>query len=196
MSRTSHVTIIAGPNGAGKSTVAPLLLRTLGTKLYVNADTIAMGLAGLEPERAALAAGRIMLVRLKELAHERADFAFETTLASRSFAPFIRTLQGYESTLLFLYLRTPELAVQRVAERVQAGGHHIPKAVIERRYTAGLRNLFGLYLPVVDNWSIWDASFTGRNQLIAEQSRGFSKGATLKINNSLLWQKLEATYGS
>ena len=195
MSRTPRVTIIAGPNGAGKSTVAPLLLRTFGTKLYVNADTIAQGLAGLDPERAALAAGRIMLLRLKELAHEQADFAFETTLASRSFVPFIRALHGYESTLLFLYLRTPELAVQRVAERIQAGGHHVPKAVIERRYTAGLYNFFRLYLPVVDNWSIWDASSTGKAQLIAQQNKNSQTGATL-IDNPLLWQQLEATYGS
>ena len=136
-----------------------------------------------------------MLSRLKELAHEQADFAFETTLASRSFTLFIRALHGYESTLIFLYLRTPELAVQRVAERVQAGGHHVPKAVIERRYEAGLRNLFRLYLPVVDNWSIWDASSTGKAQLIAQQNKNSQTGATL-IDNPLLWQQLEATYGS
>ena len=133
-----------------------------------------------------------MLLRLKELAHEQADFAFETTLASRSFVPFIRALHGYESTLLFLHLRTPELAVQRVAERVRAGGHHVPKAVIERRYSAGLRNLFRLYMPVVDNWSVWDTSSTEDPQFIAESSRN----AKLKISDLLLWRQLEVTYGN
>lgn len=197
MSRTPRVAIISGPNGAGKSTVAPLLLEALfGIKFYVNADTIAQGLAGREPEAAALAAGRVMLKRLKELANERADFAFETTLASKSFAPFIRTLEGYESTLLFLYLRTPELAVQRVAERVRAGGHLVSRNVTKRRYTAGLHNLFKLYMPVVDSWAIWDASFAGKTGLIAERNKTFSGDTTLKIENPLLWQHLETTYGN
>lgn len=193
MSRTPRVAVIAGPDGAGKTTIAPPLLSTLfDIKTYVNADTIAQELAGLDPESASLAAGRVMLARLRELARQRADFAFETTLASRSFVPFIRTLRGYESTLLFLHLRTPELAAEQVFERVQAGGHHIPAEVIQRRYQAGLANLFKLYLSIVDHWFVWDTSLTGQPQLVASGRRD----AKLEVNDPLLCRQLEEAYGT
>ncbi len=115
------VVVIGGPNGAGKSTTAPELLRdALQVGEFVNADSIALGLSGLRPETAAFAAGRVMLTRLRYLARLRADFAFETTLASRSFAPWLDTLRaaGYRSHLAFLSLPSAELALLRVAGRV------------------------------------------------------------------------------
>ncbi len=190
MNGTPRVVVVAGPNGAGKSTVAPSLLAEFGIKTYVNADTIAQGLAGSDPESASLAAGRVMLARLKSLAQGNADFAFETTLASRSFAPFIRSLEAYESSLMFFYLRTPELATKRVFERVQAGGHHIPDEVVNRRYEAGLRNLFKLYLPAIDKWFVWDTSFVGEPQFIAKGGSG------VRLEVSPLWEQLEERYGT
>jgi predicted ABC-type ATPase len=127
-----HVIVVAGPNGAGKSTAAPRLLRdALSVREFVNADTIAAGLSAFRPESVAIAAGRIMLARMRVLAAAREDFAFETTLASRSFAPWLAGLQsgGYHVHLLFLWLRSPELAVSRVAERVRLGGHDVPADV-------------------------------------------------------------------
>lgn len=111
--------VLAGPNGAGKSTIAPALLKgTLGVTEFVNADVIARGLSAFEPERVGIAAGRILLSRLRELAKKQASFAFETTLASRSFAPWVsRLLQnGYSFHLFFLWLASPGFAVNRVAE--------------------------------------------------------------------------------
>src|SRR3970040_3036974 len=102
-----HIIIIAGPNVAGKSTTAPSLLQgTLGVKEFVNADVIAQGLSAFQPETAAFHAGRIMLERLHYLAKERVDFAFETTLASRSFAPWIAKLEqsGYTFHMVFLWV--------------------------------------------------------------------------------------------
>ena len=84
------VVVLAGPNGAGKSTDAPALLQgTLGVTEFVNADDIARRLSGFDVERVALPAGRVMLARLRELTRQRVSFAFETTLASRSFAPWL-----------------------------------------------------------------------------------------------------------
>ena len=134
------VVILAGPNGAGKSTAAPALLQgALAVDEFVNADVIARGLSAFEPDRVAIAAGRIMLARLDELAAQRVDFAFETTLATRSFAPWLLglTLSGYDVHLFFLWLSSADLAVARVADRVRAGGHHVPEAVVRRRYSAG-----------------------------------------------------------
>src|SRR4030043_2179635 len=93
-----NLIVIAGPNGAGKSTTAPALLKgTLEVTEFVNADLIAQGLSGFQPESAVFHAGRVMLDRIHYLAKKRVDFAFETTLASRTFAPWIANLRktGY-----------------------------------------------------------------------------------------------------
>ena len=140
------VVVLAGPNGVGKSTsAAKLLLGTFHVDEFVNADAIAQGLSAFAPDRVAIEAGRVMLHRLKELAAQRASFAFETTLASRSYAPWLQNLKttGYEVHLLFLWLPSAEMAVARVAERVCAGGHDVPEATIRRRYTAGLERICG-----------------------------------------------------
>jgi predicted ABC-type ATPase len=167
--------MIAGPNGAGKSTTAPDLLRhALRVQEFVNADPIAAGLSGLHPERAALAAGRVMLARLKTLAQLRADFAFETTLASRTFAPWLDELRasGYRAHLAFLSLSSIELALERVAERVRLGGHDVPPDVVRRRFTAGLRNVFSIYRQRVDSWQMYDNSGLTHRLIASGRSDG------------------------
>jgi predicted ABC-type ATPase len=142
-----NVIVIAGPNGAGKSTLAPALLRdTLHIPDFVNADTIAEGLSAFAPEDASFEAGRVMLGRLKELAEAKKEFAFETTLATRFYAEWIGRLKsdGYHANLVFLWLDTVDLAIERVAARVRSGGHSIPEETIRRRFDRGLNNLFEL----------------------------------------------------
>lgn len=168
--RAPLVVVVAGPNGAGKTTTAPRLLQeALTVSEFVNADPIAIGLSAFRPESVAMAAGRVMLARMKALAQLRLDFAFETTLASRSFAPWVASLRvtGYRAHLAFLSLPSPELAVARVAERVRRGGHHVPEPVVRRRFVAGLRNFFTLYQGVVDSWQMFDNSGLGGLRLIA-----------------------------
>ena len=156
------VVILAGPIAAGKSTVAPALLYgALAVNEFVNADVIARGLSAFDPESAAIAAGRVMLARLRELADQRVSFAFETTLASRSFAPWLRDLRasGYEIHFLFLWLPSADFALDRVAGRVRAGGHDVPAETVRRRYRAGLRNFFSLYEPLASTtWAVYDSS--------------------------------------
>lgn len=156
-----HLILIAGPNGAGKSTAAPgILQEALEVSQFVNADTIALGLSAFAPENAAIQAGRVMLTRLHQLAKNGEDFAFETTLASKTFAPWIETLktEGYHFHLVFLTLPSAELAIERVAERVRMGGHGVPGETIRRRYVAGIRNFFKLYQPLTDSWRVYDNS--------------------------------------
>ena len=165
--------IIAGPNGAGKSTVAPALLHEhLGIGEFVNADVIARGLSAFNPEGVARRAGRVMLNRLHELAAQRADFAFETTLASRTFAPWLADLRSTEYVFKLLYVCVPDpaLSVARVARRVSAGGHHVPSDIVSRRYYRGLRNYFSLYRPLADLWRVYDNSGTSPARLVAEGS--------------------------
>src|SRR5215470_5521627 len=176
-----HVIIIAGPNGAGKTTLAPLLLRdTFGVMEYVNADAIALGLSAFQPEKVAREAGRIMLRHLRTL-------AFESTLATRSYAPWIRQLcqQGYAFHVLFLWLRSPELAIQRVKERVRLGGHDVPEVVVRRRYQHGIRNFFDLYMPLATSWSVYDNSVSQAPLLLAT-----GKGNALPtFYQSELWRR-------
>jgi predicted ABC-type ATPase len=153
--------IIGGANGAGKTTTAlKLLTDFLGCYEYVNADSIAQGLSPFKPESVALQSGRLMLKRLHYLAAAQVDFAFETTLASRTLVPFLRQCQtkGYQINLIYLWLQSVELAVSRVRERWAAGGHNIPEEVIRRRYEAGRRNFHLLYMPLADKWQVYDNS--------------------------------------
>ena len=169
-----NLVVLAGPNGAGKSTLAPAVLQgTLGVEEFVNADVIARGLSGFKPEGAAIQAGRIMLQRLRELARQRMDFAFETTLASRAFAPWIAGLieDGYDFRLVYVWLPSADLCIARVADRVQAGGHHVPDDVVRRRYAGGLRNLFELYLPLAQTWQVYDNTNITHSRLVAEGHR-------------------------
>lgn len=153
--------VIAGCNGAGKTTASySILPEILGCKEFVNADEIAKGLSPFQPGKAALEAGRIMLNRINELISQGVDFSFETTLASKSHLTRIKKAQkeGYLVTMLFFWLRDVELAKERVQMRINEGGHSIPEATIIRRYYSGIKNLFGIYLPVCDNVMLLDNS--------------------------------------
>lgn len=189
-----NLVIIAGSNGAGKTTSAPMLLKnTLQVDDFVNADTIAQGLCGFCPEQVSIQAGRIMLKYLRELAERRANFAFETTLASRTFATWIPLLkkQGYKVSLVYLWLNSVELAISRVKERVESGGHNIPEKTIRRRYKAGLKNFFSLYRPIVDFWQFYDNSLLGNPGFIA----GVDKSRILLVESKNVWMQLIEKYG-
>lgn len=188
-----HIIVIAGPNGAGKTTAAPALLGTaLQIDHFVNADTIAAGLSAFAPEKAAIQAGKAMLERMHFLAKNNENFAFETTLASRTFAPWIAKLKeekGYLFHLTFLVLKTSDLAVLRVAERVKMGGHFVPEDTIRRRFKAGLKNFFNLYLPLADSWQMYDNSDIGSPVPIASKIKN-----NLLINREEDWTNLKVLY--
>lgn len=165
-----HLIIVAGPNGAGKSSAAPtLLVGALAVHEFVNADVIARGLSAFQPEQVAMQAGRIMLARLYDLAAQRQNFAFETTLASRTFAPWVADLKqvGYAFHLLFLWLPSPDMAIARVQARVTQGGHGVPPETVRRRYEAGLNNFFKIYRPLSTTWRFYDNSDAPRTRLLA-----------------------------
>ena len=173
MSNKKHLYIIAGCNGAGKTTASfTILPEVLDCKEFINADEIAKGLSPFQPESVAMQAGRIMLARMDELLQKGETFAFETTLATKSYKQKIEWAQanGYEVTLLFFWLDSPNMAKKRVAQRVAEGGHSIPSQTIERRYHNGITNLFAIYIDMVDICYIFDNS-EGRKELIAQKER-------------------------
>lgn len=153
--------IIAGPNGAGKTTASfAILPEMFMCEEFVNADEIAAGLSPFHPEKVSIQAGRLMLERINTLLNAGATFAFETTLATKSYVNLIRRAHqlGYQVYLIFLALKSTDLAIQRVSTRVAEGGHHIPTEVIVRRFEHGLHNFFHRYVPVVDQWMLVDNS--------------------------------------
>lgn len=155
------VIIIAGPNGAGKTTFArEFLPNEAGCPQFLNADLIAAGLAPFAPESAALPAARLMLAELERHFQTGQSFAFETTLSGRAYLRHIARWRaaGYRVELIFLRLASAQEALARVAQRVKQGGHHIPEAVIRRRFAAGLDNLSHHYAPAVDAWALYDNS--------------------------------------
>ncbi len=171
-----HVIVIAGPNAAGKSTAAPARLHgLLGIEHFVNADVIARGLSAFDPESVSIQVGRIMLERLHDLASRREDFAFETTLASRGFAPWIAGLRRdarYRYLLFYLWVPAPEVRVARVDQRVAEGGHFVPPEIVARRYIGGLRNFFELYRPIADEWRIYSNADPRQRYIVADGIRG------------------------
>ena len=169
--KNKNLYIIAGCNGAGKTTASfTILPDILDCKEFVNADEIAKGISPFQPEKVSLDAGRIMLNRINELIEENQNFAFETTLSTRSYRNKILAAKnkGYRVTLLFFWLQNVELAKERVKIRVEEGGHNIKPEIIDRRYYKGIKNLFDIYLPIIDGALIFDNS-AGKHELLAEK---------------------------
>lgn len=153
--------IISGCNGAGKTTASySLLPEMLNCSQFVNSDEFAKSLSPFDPGHASISASKFMIKKIIYLFKRQEDFAIETTLATRTLLKTIRLAQknGYKVTILYLWLNSPELALSRVAARVDAGGHNIPKDTITRRYFAGLNYLFNDYMPLCDRWILADNS--------------------------------------
>ncbi|MCQ2169067.1 MAG: zeta toxin family protein [Bacteroidales bacterium] len=151
--------ILSGCNGSGKTTASYTLLpELLECSEFVNSDEFAKSLSPFNPSDASVSASRYMLMKIRYLLNRRADFSIETTLATRSLVGIIEEARslGYFVTVLYLWLKTPEMAIKRVADRVAAGGHRIPEDVIRRRYSMGIRYLFDTYIPICDRWVLAD----------------------------------------
>jgi predicted ABC-type ATPase len=183
--------IISGCNGAGKTTASYAILpEMLNCREFVNSDEIAKGLSPFNANTMAVAveASRIMYKRIRELIEMAETFALETTLASRSIAKLIKDAQskGYNVTLLYFWLNTPDLAVERVKNRVAAGGHNVNEPTVRRRYRTGILNLFTLYMPICDYWMITDNSLSPMEVI----AKGFRNGDR-EIYNAVVYNKLK-----
>lgn len=157
--KDKNIYIIAGCNGAGKTTASYTILpEILNCKEFVNADEIAKGLSPFQPEKVAFESGRIMLERIDVLLNSDESFAFETTLSTKTYKRRLLKAKdlGFTIKLLFFWLPSIEMAINRVAIRVSEGGHNIPNDIIARRYKRGIENLFKIYLPLCDSFLILD----------------------------------------
>ena len=181
--------IISGCNGAGKTTASYTLLPgLLNLQTFVNADEIADGLSPQNPEKEQIRASRLMMERMDQLIMRSEDFAVETTLATKTLVHIITEARrlGYHTGLLYFWLRSPELAVKRVAIRVASGGHGIPESTIVRRYWQGMNNLRNIYMPACDSWILIDNS-ASTAKWIAEKALGETAP---KIYNKKLYNQI------
>lgn len=183
--------IIAGCNGAGKTTASYTLLpQILECDEFINADEIAKGLSPFKPEKVGFQAGRLMLQKIKYQINSNQDFAFETTLSTKSYKNLVIEAQkkGFTVTLLFFWLNSQNLAIKRVETRVREGGHDIPENVIRRRYENGLKNFFCIFRELVDDWMFIDNSGEPY-QIIAEGSKDEDE-----VGNAKIWNNLKTKY--
>lgn len=159
--RRPRCIVIAGPNGAGKTTFARRYLPAKARIIhFVNADLIAAGLSPLKPELAAIAAARMVLREIDRLAKARADFAFESTLSGLTYVRRLESWrrEGYRVEIVYLRLKSSQLALRRVAARVRQGGHDVPRADVVRRYSRGWKNFHLIYRSLADSWAIYENS--------------------------------------
>jgi predicted ABC-type ATPase len=186
------VYLIADCNGAGKTTASLTLLpEMLECKEFVNADNIAAGISPFQPDKVAIEAGRLMLKRINDLKKIKIDFAIETTLSSRNYISKIKEFQkeNYEVILIYFWLNTPLLAIERIKERVKKGGHFIADEIVTRRYYRGIKNLLQYFIPFCDYWLVFDNS-SQNAVMVAEGIKDLEK----KIFNDEIWQQINRIY--
>ncbi|MFY4731359.1 zeta toxin family protein [Nitrospira sp. BLG_2] len=189
-SQIKNLFMIGGPNGAGKTTSAfSLMPELIHCDEYVNADAIAFSLSPFKPESIGVKAGKLMLSRIEELANHNLNFAFETTMASKTFTHLINRCkqEGYFINILYVWLNDPDLAIQRVNSRVEKGGHSIEESVIRRRYVRSMYNLINLYIPLADGWSIVDNS----SLELKPVAKKLQRSATIDVYDNTTWKKFE-----
>ncbi|MBI5403173.1 MAG: zeta toxin family protein [Ignavibacteriae bacterium] len=180
--------LISGCNGAGKTTASLTVLpELLNCKEFVNADSIASGLSPLNPDSVSFQAGKLMLERINELKNLNVDFAIETTLTTLSYKNLILDCKktGYEITIVFFWLKELSIAINRINDRVKKGGHFVDTEIVKRRYLKGIKNLFDIFIPISDNWFVYDNS--DKYPVLVASGKGFE---ILRIFKKEIWEHL------
>jgi predicted ABC-type ATPase len=183
--------VIAGPNGAGKTTFATEFLPLYAAcRNFINPDLLARAYSPFDPDAGMLRAGRAVLERIAEFAEARADFAFETTLSGRTYVPLLQRVKqaGFHLHLFYLWIPSPELALLRIRDRVESGGHTVPERDVRRRFDRSLRNLFSLYRPLLDTLHFFDNSSDAPRLIFKDEA-----GRTT-INDTELYERLRKEF--
>lgn len=179
--------ILGGCNGAGKTTLARELLPRLGLMRFLNADELARGLSPLDPSLSAFRAGRILLDEARALMKAKASFALESTLSGKTYLALIREAkaQGYRFLLHYIVIGSGTQAVDRVALRVKLGGHHVPEEDVRRRFERSRQHFLEDYLPLANEWGLWDNHSPPAVQIAASDTHTFDELKAMFDTNTL-----------
>jgi predicted ABC-type ATPase len=183
--------IIAGPNGAGKTIFATEFLPLYANcRNFINPDLLARAYSPFDPDAGMLRAGRTVLERIAEFTRAKEDFAFETTLSGRSYAPTLRKMKtsGFRLHMFYLWIPSPELALLRIRDRVESGGHNVPERDVRRRFGRAMRNLFTLYRPLLDTLHFFDNSSDTPRLIFKDEADRTT------INDAALYEQLRKEY--
>lgn len=146
--------VIGGSNGSGKTTFAKEFLPVyVGRVRFINPDLIAAGLSPFDPGSVLVRAGRLMLAEVERSIARGDSFAFESTLSGKTYKRVLLKAKaaGYRLTLFYLWIPDPALAVVRIRDRVESGGHAVPERDVVRRYPRTLTNFFQHYRQLADS---------------------------------------------
>lgn len=184
---SSLICIIGGCNGAGKSTLARELLPRLGIERFLNADLIAKGLSPVNPSLAAFAAGRRLLEEAHSLIAAGGSFAIESTLSGKTYVKLLREAKerGYRVMLHYVRIDSAAQAVQRVRLRVLTGGHHVPEDDIRRRYERSIRHFAEDYLPLADEWGVWENAVPPPQRISGHESHTIEQVREMITSNKV-----------
>jgi predicted ABC-type ATPase len=179
--------LIGGCNGAGKTTFARRLLPAEGIDRFLNADELARGLSPLKPELMAIRAGRLLLEEARRLIDTRCSFGLESTLSGKTYARLIEEAKaaGFFIMLHFLVVPSPDVSIERVAQRVRKGGHHVPDADIHRRFRRSVENFLQVYVPLADSWKVWDNEGDAMRGLAASEKDSYDDVVRILTQMSL-----------
>lgn len=179
--------IVAGSNGAGKTTFATRFLPHYADCVnFINPDLIARGLSPFDPDAALARAGRLVLESIQDASKSHADFAFETTLSGRSYVRVIRDLRarGYRIHMFYLWIPSAQLALSRIRDRTESGGHNVPEADVRRRFGRTVTNLFTLYRPLVDLLQVFDNSMANPRLIFMDE------GGKTTVYDDMLYRQM------
>ncbi len=193
MRKAKNLYIIAGPNGSGKTTFARRFLPNYADCThFINADLIAQGLSPFSPVVAAMKAGRLVLKEIEELSTKGLSFAFETTLSGKTYISLLNKLKskGYRIHIFFLWIPNSNLALERIKDRVESGGHDVPAVDVRRRFRRSIENFLQIYKPLADAWMLFDNSGEKHN-LVAQKRDG-----KLAVNSQDLYKKITKGNGN
>lgn len=184
---TPTLCILGGCNGAGKTTLARELLPRLGIMRFLNADEIARGLSPLDPSLTAFKAGRLLIEEARGLIAAKASFAIESTLSGKTYVAMIREAkaQGYRFLLHYIMIGSGDQAVGRVALRVMLGGHHVPEDDIRRRFERSRKHFIEDYLPLADEWVLWDNALPPHRQIADSSTHNIEQLQTMLASNKV-----------
>jgi predicted ABC-type ATPase len=179
--------ILGGCNGAGKTTLARELLPRLGLMRFLNADEMARGLSPLDPSLSAFRAGRLLLEEARSLIAAKTSFAIESTLSGKAQVALIREAKalGYRILLHYIVIGSATQAVERVALRVRVGGHHVPEDDVRRRFDRSRRHFLDDYLPLADEWGLWDNQVPPPRQIADSETHTLDQLHAMRASNSL-----------